>query len=89
MAAPKCEIPYVSQSVDKERHYTQLFRALAEGKCHMEVSPYYSAAGLERVTDRLVDADFRIINPAGFRDENQKEKGAANFLQHPWFLLFL
>ncbi|MBQ9859073.1 MAG: Na/Pi cotransporter family protein [Clostridia bacterium] len=48
------------------------FARLAEGDCHMEVSPYYSStiAGLERVADHLVNVGFSIVNPIGSQKEN-------------------
>ncbi len=43
------------------------FARLAEGNCHMEVSPYYSSVvlGLERVADHLVNVGYSIMNPTG------------------------
>ena len=48
------------------------FARLAEGNCHMEVSPYYSSAvlGLERVADHLVNVGYSIINPVGSQKDN-------------------
>ncbi len=48
------------------------FARLAEGKCSMDVSPYYSSAvsGLERVADHLVNVGYSIVNPVG--DEEEK-----------------
>ena len=47
------------------------FARLAEGRCSMDVSPYYSSAvsGLERVADHLVNVGYSIINPVGDEDE--------------------
>ena len=44
-------------------HYARL----TEGNCSMEVSPYYNStvAGLERVSDHLVNVGFSIVNPVG------------------------
>ena len=47
------------------------FARLAEGKCRVEVSPYYSSAisGLERVADHLVNVGYSIVNPVGSQIE--------------------
>jgi len=43
------------------------FVRLTEGKCKVELSPYYSStvAGLERVADHLVNVGYSIVNPTG------------------------
>lgn len=48
------------------------FVRLAEGKCSMEVSPYYSStvAGLERVADHLVNIGYSIVNPVGSQKDS-------------------
>ncbi len=48
------------------------FARLAEGKCSIDVSPYYSSAvaGLERVADHLVNVGYSIVNPVGSQKEN-------------------
>ena len=48
------------------------FARLAEGKCSIDVSPYYSSAvsGLERVADHLVNVGYSIVSPVG--DEEEK-----------------
>lgn len=45
----------------------QHFTRLAEGKCSLEVSPYYfsTVAGLERVADHIVNVGFSIQSPVG------------------------
>ena len=47
------------------------FSRLAEGKCRIEVSPYYSStiAGLERVADHLINVGYSIVNPIGSQSE--------------------
>ena len=47
------------------------FARLADGKCHIELSPYYSStiAGLERVADHLVNVGYSILNPIGSQTE--------------------
>lgn len=44
-------------------HYARL----AEGKCKVELSPYFSStvAGLERVADHLVNVGYSIVDPTG------------------------
>ena len=53
------------------RHYTRL----AEGKCQVELSPYFSSVvvGLERVADHLVNVGYSVLNPTG----SQKEANAT------------
>jgi phosphate:Na+ symporter len=48
------------------------FARLAEGKCSMEVSPYYSSTvvGLERVADHLVNVGYSIVSPIGSDKED-------------------
>ena len=43
------------------------FARLAEGKCRVELSPYFSSTvvGLERVADHLVNVGYSIVNPTG------------------------
>ena len=43
------------------------FTRLAEGKCKIELSPYYTStvAGLERVADHIVNVGYSIVNPVG------------------------
>ena len=47
------------------------FARLAEGACHVELSPYYSStvAGLERVADHIVNVGYSIMNPTGSQKE--------------------
>jgi phosphate:Na+ symporter len=47
------------------------FARLAEGACHVELSPYYSStvAGLERVADHIVNVGYSILNPTGSQSE--------------------
>ena len=49
------------------RHYTRL----AEGKCQVELSPYFSSVvvGLERVADHLVNVGYSVLNPTGSQTE--------------------
>ena len=48
------------------------FARLAEGKCSMEVSPYYSSVvvGLERVADHLINVGYSIISPTGSQKDH-------------------
>ena len=45
----------------------QHFTRLAEGKCSLEVRPYYfsTVAGRERVADHIVNVGFSIQSPVG------------------------
>ncbi len=56
------------------RHYTRL----AEGKCKVEHSPYFSSmvVGLERVADHLVNVGYSILNPTGSQSEARKVEEA-------------
>ncbi len=49
------------------KHYNRL----AEGKCKVELSPYFSStvAGLERVADHLVNVGYSVLNPTGSQSE--------------------
>ncbi len=53
------------------RHYTRL----AEGKCRVELSPYFSSTvvGLERVADHLVNVGYSVLNPTGSQSEAKKD----------------
>ena len=55
----------------KKELTTNHFARLAEGKCCIEVSPYYSSAilGLERVADHLINVGYSIVNPIGSQNE--------------------
>ncbi len=48
-------------------HYARL----AEGKCTVEHSPYFTSiiAGLERVADHLVNVGYSVLNPTGSQSE--------------------
>ncbi len=53
-------------------HYARL----AEGKCKVEHSPYFTSivAGLERVADHLVNVGYSILNPTGSQHDNGEKK---------------
>ncbi len=57
------------------RHYARL----AEGKCQVELSPYFSSVivGLERVADHLVNVGYSVLNPTG----SQKEAGVTQAVE--------
>ena len=48
------------------------FARLAEGNCHVDVSPYFSSVivGFERMGDHLVNVGYSINNPTGSQKEN-------------------
>ena len=54
------------------RHYARL----TEGKCKVELSPYFSSVvtGLERVADHLVNVGYSVLNPTGSQSEAKKEQ---------------
>ena len=49
------------------------FARLADGKCHIALSPYYSStvSGLERVADHLVNVGYSILNPIGAQTDEE------------------
>ena len=49
------------------------FARLADGKCHIALSPYYSStvSGLERVADHLVNVGYSILNPIGAQPDEE------------------
>lgn len=66
------ELTLLENEVDtlKKELIASHFARLAEGKCSMDVSPYYSSAvsGLERVADHLVNIGYSIVNPVGSQE---------------------
>ncbi len=56
----------------KKNLTTSHFSRLAEGKCNMAASPYYSSAvaGLERVADHLINVGYSIVSPVGDQMKN-------------------
>ena len=63
------DLTALEERVDDEKDtlIASHFMRLAEGNCHVDVSPYYSSviAGLERVADHLVNVGYSIVNPTG------------------------
>ena len=57
------------------KHYARL----AEGKCKVELSPYFTStvSGLERVADHLVNVGYSVLNPTGSQSEAQQEAAKA------------
>ncbi len=55
----------------KNKLISSHFSRLAEGNCHVDVSPYFSSLvlGLERVADHLVNIGYSIVNPTGSQPE--------------------
>ena len=64
----------IEESVDdmKKALVASHFARLAEGKCNVAGSPYYSSVvlGLERVADHLVNVGYSIVNPVGSQKDN-------------------
>ena len=58
--------------VQKKELIASHFARLAEGNCHVDVSPYFSSVvvGLERMGDHLVNVGYSINNPTGSQKEN-------------------
>ena len=63
------QLSSLENEVDKmKRDLTEKhFGRLADGKCSIELSPYYNSAimGLERVADHLINVGFSVVNPVG------------------------
>ena len=58
--------------VQKKELIASHFARLAEGNCHVDVSPYFSSVvvGLERMGDHLINVGYSINNPTGSQKEN-------------------
>ena len=72
----KDELPALAtleESVDAQKRelIASHFARLAEGNCHVDVSPYFSSVvvGLERMGDHLVNVGYSINNPTGSQKE--------------------
>ncbi len=72
----KEELPHLTRleeqtDIMKDELIASHFNRLAEGNCHVDVSPYYSStiSGLERVADHLVNVGYSILNPTGSQRE--------------------
>lgn len=68
----RAELPALAtleECVDKQKKelIASHFARLAEGNCHVDVSPYFSSVvvGLERMGDHLVNVGYSIVNPTG------------------------
>ena len=63
------ELTNLEEGVDdmKKELIASHFARLADGNCHVDLSPYYSSviSGLERVADHLVNVGYSIVNPTG------------------------
>lgn len=59
----------LEENVDEQKKelIASHFARLAEGNCHVDVSPYFSSVvvGLERMGDHLVNVGYSINNPTG------------------------
>lgn len=67
------ELAMLEENVDvqKKELIASHFSRLAEGNCHVDVSPYFSSVvvGLERMGDHLVNVGYSILNPTGSQKE--------------------
>ena len=63
------QLAKLEENVDaqKKELIASHFARLAEGNCHVDVSPYFSSVvvGLERMGDHLVNVGYSIVNPTG------------------------
>lgn len=68
------ELTGLEEGVDemKKELIASHFARLADGNCHVDLSPYYSSvvSGLERVADHLVNVGYSIVNPTGSQKDN-------------------
>ena len=64
----------LEENVDEQKRVliASHFARLAEGNCHVDVSPYFSSVivGFERIGDHLVNVGYSINNPTGSQKEN-------------------
>lgn len=64
----------LEESVDQQKKdlISSHFARLAEGNCHVDVSPYFSSVvvGFERMGDHLINVGYSINNPTGSQKEN-------------------
>ena len=64
----------LEESVDNQKKelIASHFARLAEGNCHVDVSPYFSSVivGFERMGDHLVNVGYSINNPTGSQKDN-------------------
>ena len=64
---PKLDSLENEVDIIKKELISKHFSRLSEGKCQIDVSPYYSSTilGLERVADHIVNIGYSILNPIG------------------------
>ncbi len=64
---PKLDSLENEVDIMKKELISKHFSRLSEGKCQIDVSPYYSSTilGLERVADHIVNIGYSILNPIG------------------------
>ena len=75
----RSELPMLTEleeavDVDKDTLIANHFERLADGSCHVDLSPYFSSlvSGLERVADHLVNVGYSIKNPTGSQTEDDR-----------------
>ncbi len=63
------ELSQLENLVDKQKDTLQAnhFCRLSEGKCKVELCPYFSStvSGLERIADHLINVGYSIVDPTG------------------------
>ena len=68
------ELATLEENVDSQKKdlIASHFARLAEGNCHVDVSPYFSSVvvGLERMADHLINVGYSINNPTGSQKES-------------------
>ena len=64
----------LEENVDEQKRVliASHFARLAEGNCHVDVSPYFSSVivGFERIGDHLVNVGYSINNPTGSQKDS-------------------
>ena len=69
---PKLAVLEENVDIQKKELIASHFTRLAEGNCHVDVSPYFSSVivGLERMGDHLVNVGYSIVNPTGSQKDS-------------------
>lgn len=69
---PKLAVLEENVDIQKKELIASHFTRLAEGNCHVDVSPYFSSVivGLERMGDHLINVGYSIVNPTGSQKDS-------------------